>query len=354
MNYVIVDHGDILSPVEEGLYELVDGSYVLTEDGDVDAEKTYYMLDEDEEEPESDYEIAEVSVGDDVAGLYEYDEPNDEYFPTTDTVAIDGKVYYEKFSQTNVPYDEDALYYLVSEPVENPQQEGLYEKGESGYVLTEDNVFDSDKSYYLPVEEPEYEREYEVVEVSVGDDVTGLYEYDQTSDEYSITDDIFAVQGKTYYDLVEDDENAEPEFEFEDEDDITEDESEPIAPVESDDFLFAYMEFVENPNAEGFYEIVNGAYVLTQDAIVNPDKDYYEYYSYSDYYEADMTDVDSPADSLTTYYELSGSNYVPTEDVVVVPGKIYYRSHTEDEYPYVPDPMDGEEPAEWDDIPIEG
>lgn len=310
MNYTAVDHADIVSPVDEGLYEYLNGSYVLSADAVANTEKTYYMLEEDIDD-EPDYVEADVEVGDSVQGLYEYDENLDTYFLTSDSIAIDGKVYYERVDMENsVPYDENALYCLTTEVVENPHESEFYEKTSTGYAITEDTFYDEDKAYYILVEDLDY-------------------------------------------DLIVDEEE-EPEFDFPNVDDIAVDSetgsSEPV--VGSDNFLFAYMTFVENPHDEGLYEIVNGVYVVTQDTTVNFDKVYYELSVYSNYYEANMSFVENPAYAVENYYELINGSYVLTQDTTVIPGKTYYRSHIDDEHPYVPDPTIGETPATWEDVPV--
>lgn len=310
MNYIAVDHVDIVSPVDEGLYEYLNGGYILSADTVVNTEKTYYMLEEDIDD-EPDYAEADVETGDPVQGLYEYDENADTYFLTSDTIALDGKVYYERIDmEDSVPYDENALYCLATEIVEDPNESGFYEKTSTGYVLTEDTFYDEGKAYYILIEDLDYDL------------------------------------------LVEEEE--EPEFDFSNAEDIAvESESEFSVPIAgSNNFLFAYMTFVENPHEEGLYEIVNGVYVVTQDTTVNADKIYYELSVYSDYYEANMSFVENPAYAIENYYELINGLYVLTQDTTVVSGKTYYRSHIDDAHPYVPDPTIGETPATWEDVPV--
>lgn len=294
MNYIVVDHADIRSPVEEGLYEYVNGSYVLSADEGIDADKTYYMLDDDvDDEPE--YIEADVEVGDDVSGLYEYDGES-EYFPTSDVVAQAGKTYYELYDTTGqyVPDVEGNFYYPIEAEVDNPVLENLYEFVDGEYVLTQDILYDDSKTYYRRLDP------------AMTDTVEDLDE-----------DPVYSLDDVVPTGVAED--TAEI--------------------PSSEDFIFAYTEFVTDPSAEGFYEIVNDAYVLTQDTEVIEGKDYYEFYHYSDYYEADMTHVSNPSLSLDNYYEIVGGSYVLTSDTAVVSGKTYYRSHTEDLYPFRADPI---------------
>ena len=358
MQYVIVEHEDIGSPVEEGLYELIDGSYVLSEDEEVYEDKTYYMVlpDDDPEVTDYAYADAEVEVGEDASGLYEYDSVSDTYILTSDITVQAGKEYFVLVDQrpVNIPDDEGSRYYIVEEEVENPFEAGLYEIVDDVYTLTEDTVYDAEKKYYrqIVLEGSKYAE----VDTETGDAVEGLYEYDSSSGSYILTEDITAQMGKHYFELVSDfDIAGEDEYDplYSLEDVVPEGvKEEPIVAL-PEDFLFAWLEVVENPQLEGLYEVVNGAYVLTSDTEVVEGKTYFEYKPYSDYYAADMSEEDDPSYSLIRYYELLNGAYVLTQDTAVLPGKTYYRSHKDDEHPFVPDPMIGEELATYDDVPYE-
>lgn len=310
MQYIVVDHKDIESPVEEGLYELVNSVYVLSTDTGVYADKTYYMAIPDYEEEDYGYADADVEVGSDATGLYEYDDSDDVYFATTDTVVQPDKSYFIVVDQRpfDIPDTESSQYYTVEDEVENPSEEGLYEIIDGVYELTEDTSYIPEKEYYRKIAP-------QVVEEETEDDYDPLYS----------VEDVVPVGVK----------------------------EETVAVDLPENFLFAWTETIENPQQEGLYEIVNGSYILTADTEVVEDKLYFEYYPYSDYYPADMTNVDNPSYSLVNYYEVLNGAYVLTEDTTVLSGKTYYRSHREDEYPFVPDPTIGQDSADYEDVPYE-
>lgn len=309
MAYIIVDLIDIVSPVDEDLYEEVGSEYVLSSDEYPDPSKIYYMYDEEDEEEYGWFEV-DVDPGDPVYGYYELEDG--EYVLTEDIEAQAGKTYYDRYDPEgeSLPYDEDDEYYAVEDTIA-PFDEGLYEKTDDGtYILTEDLLPVDGKIYYAPIEEEDYEdiEEEEYAPVYSPDDVvsTGVFPY-----------------------------------------------SPPGSSTLSDNYLYAKMQFVEDPSSEGLYEKADGVYVLTQDTTVVPGKVYYEYLLYSDYYVADMSGVSNPSMSLITYYELSGGSYIKTTDTTVSAQKTYYRSRIEDRYRYLPDPSKGLTPATWDDIPYE-
>lgn len=310
--YVEIDHDDISNPYEEGLYEKVGSNYVLTTDTVVAPAKTYYLYDDyDEADEGEDYIPVEVDVGDPVVGYYEY--VGEDYVLTTDTVAVSGKEYYEYFDGNSYenPSDYDSRYYIFNEVVTNPSAAGLYEIDSDGiYVLTQDTEYDDEKNYYYPV----------------GSLDRVLVEAEESAPVF-------------------DPANVVPT-------------GVPDVPVAYSDpgasnFLYARTRFVENPQAEGLYEVVDGYYVLTQDTSLTRGKAYYKYKVYSDYYVADMTGVTNPAKSLTRYYEVSQGSYVPTQDTAVAVGKTYYRSRADDRTPYLNDPSQGQTPATYEDIPTE-
>lgn len=297
MAYYVVDFIDIISPVDEGLYEYDEGEYVLSEDESPDREKIYYGYEEDEEPVEEDeYEEIDVDVGDDLDDeTYEF--VDGEYVITADETAQAGKSYFVYTGTLYAPpIDVDTLYYAITDVVENPVEAGLYERLSDGrYVLTEDTDYDEDKVYYKALEEADKQPIEEIV-----------------SDPYYSPSDIVS------------DGNQEEE----------------IATVATGlNMVYAWTDCVDDPSAAGLYEIVNGAFVLTQDTELVEGKAYYQHYVYNDYYQADMTGIENPSFSLNPYYELVNGSYVKTTDTEVSPLKAYYRSHTDDENFYIPDPV---------------
>lgn len=311
-SYVEIDHRYISNPASEELYEKIGNNYALTSDTVVVSSKKYYLYDDyDEEDDEGDYIPVDVEVGDPVSGYYEFD--GEDYVLTDDAVAIAEKEYFEYFDGNSYvePFDYDDLYYVADEELENPAESGLYEKNENGlYVLSEDTERVFEKVYYLPVEAAEKT----VVEVETSNPV------------YNPAD--IVPTGVRDVEVAYSEANAV-------------------------NFLYAYTQFVKDPSAEGFYEILDGSYVLTQDTELVYGKAYYQLAIYSDFYEANMSGVSNPALSLTRYYEVSGGQYVLTDDTQVVSGKTYYRSRTDDKTPYLHDPSVGQTPATYDDIPFE-
>lgn len=298
MAYYEVDFYDILSPVEEGLYEYDEEEdlYFPSEDEYPDPDKIYYGYEEEEEEEFDEYEEVELDPGEELwDDVYEF--VNGEYVQTEDTVAIEGKTYYISTVEVyDPPANVDDLYYIFEDYVDSPFEEGLYERDSDGqYFLTEDEVYDEEKSYYKPIGNPEKE---EIAE-------------EDPEPYYSPTD--IASGG-----------NYEPEE----------------ATIASGmNMVYARTRYVTDPSAEGFYEIVDGAYVLTDDTELVTGKTYYQHYVYNDYYEADMSGVTNPSFSIRKYYEVVAGKYVLTQDTEVVSGKTYYRSHSDDDNFYVPDPV---------------
>ncbi len=294
MAYYPVDPIDIVSPADEDLYELDDGDYVPSEDVYPDPEKTYYM--EDDEEEEADYEELDVEIGEEL-DEDTYELIGEQYVLTADATAQAGKTYY---AYTGIvyqePFDVDSLYYVFSDYVENPSLEGLYEKSLAGeYFLTSDTEYDEDKIYY---------KELEPAEKPLIDE-TPSSPYFPPSD--LVTEGIVEPAQATV--------------------------------ISSLSMVYARTRHVTDPSAAGFYEIVEGAYVLTADTELVKGKTYYEHYVYNDYYEADMTGIENPSFSLHKYYELVNNEYVPTSDTTVSALKAYYRSHSDDDNFYVPDPV---------------
>lgn len=296
MAYYVVDIIDIVSPVDEGLYEFEDDEYIPSEDVYPDPEKTYYDYEEDEDEEELDeYEEADVEPGDELGeGFYEL--VGGEYVETSDAVALPGKAYYVyTLDVYEPPVDPDTFYYVADE-VGNPAEAGLYEKaGDGSYFLTEDIEYDDEKIYYA----------------QAGSLVKDDIEEAETAPYYSPAD--IAVDG------------------------VREVQEATIA--SGMNMVYAWTAYVDDPSSKGFYEIVDGAYVLTQDTELVKGKTYYEHFVYNDYYEADMAGVEDPSFSLHKYYELVNGAYALTADTEVNPQKTYYRSHIDDDNFYIPDPV---------------
>lgn len=318
--YYEVSHNDILSPVDEGLYEYRSNSYEPSTDTSVNTSKTYYEYDdydsEDDPEEEPVYEAYDIEADDSPVDLELYELVDGNYVLTEDEEPSGGKTYYEVFYPyyTDEFLDETEQYYPFDEEEDeltNPVAQGLYEYVDGMYILSEDTVPDEEKVYYV-----DSDSEYEYV-----DDL----EIEDDTAEMSLDDII--------------DENDFPTFEETD------------SYTTEGNFVYAFTEYITDPSAEGFYEIQNGAYVLTTDTEVIRRKIYYKQYIYSDYYVADMTGVEDPSASLIYYYELVNGSYALTEDTEVDAQKTYYRSRQDDKYPFVPDPTVNFDPMEDDEVP---
>ena len=132
------------NPVSEGWYELKDGKYVLSEDTEVDNEKTYYAktvvvkFEVSGQFINVDGLEAQIqAVSDMITG--EFDQTKN--YAVGDVVINDDKLY--KFTTAYTAY-------TVVTPVgtENPQEEGWYEFIGGAYVETSDTTVDNEKTYY--------------------------------------------------------------------------------------------------------------------------------------------------------------------------------------------------------------
>ena len=133
------------NPTTEGWYELVSGKYVLSEDTEVDNEKTYYAktvtvkFDVIGTFVDVDGILTDIqAVSDMIAGEFD----NEEDYAVGDVVVHEKKLY--KFTTAYTAY-------TPVEPVgtENPSEEGWYESdGAGGYTLSGDTTVDVEKTYY--------------------------------------------------------------------------------------------------------------------------------------------------------------------------------------------------------------
>lgn len=132
------DHYDEVTPVEgdnpklDGWYELVDENYILTEDEEVDPEKTYY----------------EFVRGDDPVAEGWYEQLFGGFMLTLDTSVVSGKTYY------------------IFIKGDNPKANGWYEIINSMYVLSEDITAVDGKTYYRLVQKPGF---IDHIELAPGD-----------------------------------------------------------------------------------------------------------------------------------------------------------------------------------------
>lgn len=77
----------------------------------------------------------------------------------------------------------------------------------------------------------------------------------------------------------------------------------------------------ENPKGEGWYELVGGQYIKTQDTVVDP---YKAYFLGATYTAVTPQGTENPA--YEGWFVFDGSNYVMTTDVTVQPGTTYYEA----------------------------
>ena len=175
---------------------------------------------------------------------------------------------------------------------------------------------------------------------NINDPVTAMLYFATESSVTSLAAHTLTV-GENYYDFQEAEEEPNPDVHlFELVDDMPDD----------------------NPSSEGWYELVNGEYVLSVDTVPNPDKEYYldvvPYFesnwlpvvSDPTYNPVDNNEIetgdsgDSPA--LDGWYELVGGKYVLSTDSEPVAGKAYYvldvNDDFEDEYDEFASTFDGD------------
>lgn len=88
-----------------------------------------------------------------------------------------------------------------------------------------------------------------------------------------------------------------------------------------DDYAEEIDAEAENPKAEGYYELVDGAYVLTTDETPEAGKSYYSKFTRT---VVDEAGTNPKADGL---YELTGDVYTPSDDTEIVEGKTYYAAN---------------------------
>ncbi len=324
MAYISLDYSEVDFPLDEGLYELINGSYIPTEDEIPVTGKTYYISDDEEEESEPqdpEYYAYEVGALDNPSELGLYELEDGEYVITEDTVPVSGKIYYEVLDSLD---DDDPL--------------GIEDADDEYYAVEEEDIVN-------PTDE-------------------GLYEYDEESSTYFLTTDTFYVEGKTYYAPYEtaeveeiEDEDIPPVNSYIDDPDPLEaasnDEADVVTDLNASEFRYAYLGFVTDPHAEGLYELVNGRFVLTSDTEVDLYKLYYVHGEDTDMYVADMTDITNPALSSITFYEIVDGSYTETDDTEVISGKTYYRSRMDDMNPYLPNPSINSPLSTIDDLPEE-
>lgn len=304
MDYIALDWSEVDFPSAEELYELVDGEYVLSTDEDSVEGKTYYYVDDLEDvEVEAEYFEYEVDSDESPSDLELYEFDGEDYVLTEDVVAVAGKTYYEMLDsdESDIAADEldmdDAFYTLSEDEVTSPVAQGLYEFSDGEYFISEDVEPVPGTVYYASLDPEEFE---------------DISESDENAEDTYIPD--------SSSETAERDENVE------------------VVDVRAENFMYAYLGYVENPSAEGLYELNDGLYRLSSDESIIPGKLYYEYYAYSDMYEASVSEITDFTASPWKYYEKIDGEYERTVDIEPVEGKTYYRSHTDDLNPYISDP----------------
>ena len=152
-------------------YEKTEGVFFPTADALFMANKAYYL---------SSYQPAAVTPGENVTGnYYEFDEENDRYLLTEDTV-FGSKTYYV------LTYEQA----VVESGSNIPSGSSYYERTQDVYALTEDTVFLPSKEYYRIV--------YSLADVEPDTSISGVfYEIDETV--FRLTYDIVFASEKKYY-----------------------------------------------------------------------------------------------------------------------------------------------------------
>lgn len=371
MVYLPLSYEEIFSPVEEELYELVDGVYVLSEDEEVDPNTVYYMPYDDAEDEAASYVDVDVEEEEITnpreAKLYEHSE---DYELTDDITVNPDTIYYRFDEDTDPPY---TAVDTEEEEIENPRESDLFEFVET-YTLTEDTTVILDKAYYryaadeLNYEENNLELEYYPVDTDeegiTNPSEAGLFVFEDGL--YEETEDTTVVDGVIYYSPMSDlDDGEEPDNVVEeDPDDVNMTPTEtPVNDYEpadlptvasTDEYVPVTMPYGGNPYAMGLYIVTNNTYILTSDTEPVVGRTYYRYFNMSDYLAYEPKEGESPY--VMQLRELINGEYVFSNDPEPVSGKTYYRydpidpPYLEFDDPYDEDcllgPYDGEPVAE--------
>ena len=265
------------NPASKHWFEVRNPKYVKSTDSVVDFLKDYF-------EKLTTYEEVIPSPGDNPAQKDWYEKKGDNYEKTTDTEVKSGTTYYKK----RTSYNKVATSYI-----DNPVELEWYEYKNASFVETEDTTVQQNKNYYAKSavydqydgsftpsidQEINYEKDYylkqevipkkptfELVDIPEGSTQVpaeeGWWIYDEDEAEYERSDDLSIKQGRQYYKL--------------------------IAP-ENDNTAFFRLDVSkhsrENPEEQGWYELVNQAFVHTTDQTVDFTKVYYQnIYEYNKY-----------------------------------------------------------------------
>lgn len=283
------------SPQEQSWYELINGTYVLSEDEVIVNNKTYY--ESTEVEPYIIYEYINNDTG---TISYYYDENQfilNDYILTEDTSLNEDKEYFRQ----------NAI--LIKNPSGNPKANNWYELINGSYVYTNDKV----------------------VQYNETQDITyqpGKTYYYQVSDFYKKLEEDHFLTGVTYYEAKN---YYELEFIL-----INNPTGNPHSQnwyepqvshwVEHD--IYYEAEVDENDDFTGtYYEVASQQYMLTNDIEINISKNYYirsgEGTEISPY---TYTLVSSPvAADLKLYYEQLNIYQLTTDSTPIV-DKTYYKT----------------------------
>lgn len=339
-------------PSALGLFE-IEYEYKKTTDTTVDPDKTYYRY------RSGRYEVVADPTSYSITSLYERFLKR--YFETSDTTVDDTKIYFEEILR----YEEEP------NPGSNPASAGLFEP-RNVYVKTKDKTVDDLKTYYERNEEytptttdltsgspnPSSLNLYEETEVPVprGDTKLNVYGdthiYRDLKVDVDITaESVIADYGNALHMKMGDACIGVNEFNT----GIRVEETQyknpfyrPSVPLKTPDRI-AYVSFTpiaaanvvgHSPKDEGWY-INDGAYVPSQDVVVQPGVVYFEriekpYYhtvlteleKYRDPFEEgwfEITDV-ATSDDLLPY---DGKKYFKMEEVLVDPSDPYSASYTQ-------------------------
>lgn len=223
-----------------------------------------------------------------------------QYFPTTDTIAKEGKEYYS------------LSYHEIENPEGNPSEQDYYELSSAGsnvyvpstdtevqhtYKKSEDEAVDSDKDYY------EYVTIYILITNPTGKPIEqGYYEFDSTTETYSPSTDVAIVTGKDYYILSD---------------------------------KYALIDYpVGTPSSQGYYEIESTKTYYEADYQLVKDTQsiqgcYEPYVSVWEKLKPKYRKVTLSAENPSEqgYYELKGDQYILTQDTTIAPGKTYYEQY---------------------------
>lgn len=266
-----------LSPVEEGWYEKLDGYYDATLDDHVISNKPYYNV-------TSESYVTVTPTGDENPSVEGWFVRETTYYQTTDTVVIPGTTYYRfEDSEYTVPQYDGRIYLtvtaadctndatvsirtsIISSSVDGVANDYLNESWQALKNLRQPMQSVVSLSAY------DYKKYYRDVRISkVEKTEINLYSVLEVPIEFKCLSpwkNPFRVLTKTLSDSIEPMSWGPNEYKIQN-----------GSLVEfTNEFTEVEPIGTENPSAEGWYVLIDGSYVLTEDTTVDPETTYYAF-----------------------------------------------------------------------------